>query len=79
MFKTGRILLLSVLLDLSGAIVAQSVYITKTGKEYHTDNCRYLSYSQIVTALSEALLSGYLACLVCDLPATATTSNQTVD
>ncbi len=37
----------------------QIVYITKTGKDYHTDGCRYLSKSKIPLTLREAKARGY--------------------
>ena len=37
----------------------QIVYITKTGKDYHTDGCRYLSKSKIQITLREAKAKGY--------------------
>jgi len=44
------------------------VYITKTGKKYHTSDCRYLSKSKISITLKEALEKGYTPCSVCDPP-----------
>ncbi|MEX2285817.1 MAG: thermonuclease family protein, partial [Planctomycetaceae bacterium] len=41
------------------------VYITKTGKKYHSGGCRYLSKSQIPIKLSDAISQGYTACSVC--------------
>ena len=54
---------------------AQTVYITKTGKKYHKENCRYLSYSKISIPLKEAKEKYYEACKVCK-PNTVIT-NQT--
>jgi hypothetical protein len=45
-----------------------TVYITKTGKKYHKDGCRYLSQSKIKTTLKEAKANGYTACKVCHPP-----------
>ena len=45
-----------------------TVYITKTGKKYHRDGCRYLSQSKIKTTLKEAKANGYTACKVCHPP-----------
>ncbi|HWQ41818.1 MAG TPA: hypothetical protein VN456_07255 [Desulfosporosinus sp.] len=44
-----------------------TVYITKTGKTYHRDGCRYLSQSKIPISLSDAK-SGYEPCSVCNPP-----------
>lgn len=46
----------------------QTVYITKTGKKYHTATCRYLNRSKIGTSLTEAKANGYTACSVCKPP-----------
>lgn len=45
--------------------LTQTVYITKTGKKYHGDGCRYLKHSKIEIAKSKAVKAGYEACLVC--------------
>ncbi len=45
-----------------------SVYITKTGKKYHTGDCRYLSKSKIPISLKEAIQRGYTPCSVCSPP-----------
>jgi biopolymer transport protein ExbD len=45
-----------------------TVYITKTGKKYHKDGCRYLSQSKIKTTLKEAKANGYTPCKVCHPP-----------
>jgi micrococcal nuclease len=44
------------------------VYITKTGKKYHSGNCRYLSKSKIPINLKEAVERGYIPCSVCGPP-----------
>jgi hypothetical protein len=46
----------------------QIVYITKTGKKYHRDGCRYLSRSRIPIALKDAKANGYTPCSVCHPP-----------
>jgi hypothetical protein len=46
----------------------QTVYVTKTGKKYHTANCRYLSKSKIPMSLKDAKASGYTPCSVCRPP-----------
>jgi endonuclease YncB( thermonuclease family) len=45
------------------------VYVTSTGKKYHTESCLYVAHSKIKILLSEALEKGYLPCKVC-LPPT---------
>ena len=52
-------------------VFAQAVYVTKTGKKYHTENCRYLSKSSYSMSLANARTSGYDACSVCK-PSTVT-------
>jgi hypothetical protein len=46
----------------------QTVYITKTGKKYHTAMCRSLSKSKIPMSLKDAKAKGYTACSVCKPP-----------
>ena len=46
----------------------QTVYITKTGKKYHTATCRYLAKSRIPMSLKEAKLRGFTPCSVCRPP-----------
>jgi competence protein ComEC len=46
----------------------QTVYITRTGKRYHRDGCRYLSMSKIPIGLKDAKANGYTPCKVCHPP-----------
>jgi hypothetical protein len=46
----------------------QTVYVTRTGKKYHRDGCRYLSLSKIPISLKDAKAKGYTACKVCHPP-----------
>lgn len=48
--------------------ISTTVYITKTGKKYHRDGCRYLSRSKISLSLSDAHNQGYAPCSVCNPP-----------
>ena len=41
------------------------VYITKTGKRYHSAGCRYLSKSKISIDIKEAISREYTACSIC--------------
>jgi competence protein ComEC len=43
------------------------VYITRTGKRYHLEDCRYL-LSKIKTDVEEATEAGYTPCKVCKPP-----------
>jgi len=45
--------------------LAQTVYITQSGKKYHTSNCSYLSSSKISIELSEAKEKGFTPCSRC--------------
>jgi hypothetical protein len=47
---------------------SQTVYITRTGKKYHRDGCRYLAASKIPISLKDAKANGYTACKVCRPP-----------
>lgn len=46
----------------------QTVYVTRTGKKYHTATCRYLSRSKIPISLKDAKTQGFTACSVCNPP-----------
>jgi len=50
---------------LMGNVFSQTVYVTKTGKKYHTENCRYLHISSYSISLTDAKEKGYEACSVC--------------
>ena len=42
-----------------------TVYITRTGEQYHRNSCQYLRESKIPIELSTAKARGYTACSVC--------------
>jgi competence protein ComEC len=46
----------------------QTVYVTRTGKKYHRDGCRYLAASKSPISLKDAKAKGYTACKVCRPP-----------
>ena len=46
----------------------QTVYVTRTGKRYHRDGCRYLAASKIAISLKNAQARGFTACKVCHPP-----------
>lgn len=50
--------LFALLVLLSYAATAQTVYITRKGEEYHKDNCHHLSKNKISTTRTEAKISG---------------------
>lgn len=60
---------------LIGCLSAQTVYVTKTGKKYHTSGCSYLSRSCISIELKEAQNLGYTPCSRCS-PATKLNSSS---
>jgi len=43
-----------------------TVHITRTGKKYHREGCRYLSKSDIPIDLATAKARGYTPCSVCN-------------
>lgn len=45
-----------------------TVYITDTGKKYHTDNCRTLKKSKHAISLKDAKAQGYGPCGICHPP-----------
>ena len=57
-----------VFLLLTCSAFSQTVYVTKSGKKYHNENCRYLTNSTVSIDLSEAAGRGYTACKVCKPP-----------
>jgi hypothetical protein len=72
-----HLLLLLVFFSLAiGHGFSQTVYITKTGKKYHVQTCRYLSRSSIAISLSDAIASGYTPCSVCNPPSKITETNS---
>ena len=48
-----------------------TVYVTRTGKLYHRDGCRYLRQSKIPSTLKDAVERGYGPCSVCKPPTIA--------
>lgn len=68
---------LAIILGLFSTIgISQTVYITKTGKKYHQENCRYLRSSSIQISLSDALSRYYDACSVCAPPTKSSLPSQ---
>lgn len=45
----------------------QTVYVTKTGKKYHSNGCQYLRKSSYSMTLADATGSGYTACSRCQV------------
>lgn len=70
-----QLLLLTVFFSLLFSnVFSQTVYITKTGKKYHIESCRYLSKSSYSINLSDAIARGYTACSICNPPLNSTTN-----
>ena len=44
---------------------SETVYVTKTGKKYHSANCSYLSLSSFSMTLDDAIAAGYTPCSRC--------------
>lgn len=42
-----------------------AVYVTRTGKKFHRDGCRYLSFSQVASSRDAAEKRGLTPCSVC--------------
>jgi hypothetical protein len=49
-------------------VIAQTVYITKTGKKYHRESCSSLRLSSIPINLKDAIAQGYTPCSRCKPP-----------
>ena len=62
---------------LFSTVFSQTVYITKTGKKYHIESCRYLSQSSFEIKLSDAKTRGYDPCSVCKPPIIVTNTPST--
>jgi hypothetical protein len=41
------------------------VYVTKSGKKYHKENCPYLKSSEIMMSLEQAIMEGKEPCSKC--------------
>lgn len=63
--KKKTVLLIVCTWLLCGYATAQTVYISKTGQKYHTENCRTIAHHKTAIELSDALGKGLEACKVC--------------
>jgi methylphosphotriester-DNA--protein-cysteine methyltransferase len=63
--KKQFVFLTLLLTMLTSGLVAQTVFVTKTGKKYHDKNCIHLSKSSIAISLEDAVAKGYTACKNC--------------
>jgi len=72
-----KLLFLTVIFSLLlSNVFSQTVYVTKTGKKYHVETCRYLSKSKYSIELSDAIARGYDPCSVCKPPTIANTKSS---
>jgi len=55
------------LIVLSTISYSQTVYVTKNGKKYHTENCRY-NKNSLAISLPDASNRGYEPCSICNPP-----------
>ncbi|WP_085168745.1 hypothetical protein [Brachyspira hyodysenteriae] len=61
-----KVITFIIILMISANLIAQNVvYITKTGKKYHLQNCRTIRGEAYKISLSEAKQKGYTTCKVC--------------
>ncbi len=74
--KKNNLFFVTILILLFGNFSGQTVYITKTGKKYHEQSCRYLNKSTISINLSDAINKGYSSCSVCNPPTSASTTSD---
>jgi hypothetical protein len=56
--------------------LSQTVYVTKSGKKYHTEKCRYAKNANAVT-ISEAINRGLTPCSVCNPGSESETESAT--
>lgn len=60
----------------STAARTSTVYITTSGKKYHTGNCRSVKKSKIPISLPDAVAKGYEPCKLCHPPVAASTTES---
>lgn len=63
------------LMSISLEIEAQTVYVTKTGKKYHKESCRYAKTGW-ASSLTDAKKRGLTACLACKPSSTESKTNS---
>lgn len=71
------ILVIVFVLGFFSQITSQTVYVTKTGKKYHLENCSSLSSSKKSIELSEAIDKGYTPCSKCKPDKNLKSENKT--
>ena len=76
--RMKKFILLSIVLFtvLVNNVSAQKVYVTNSGKKYHSAGCQYLSRSCHAIDLKDAIAEGYTPCSRCDPPTTPSRVKQ---
>ena len=65
MFNPNSLRIIFLLIILSVTTLAQTYYVTKTGKKFHKKSCRFIQDSGIAIELEDAIAKGYAPCGVC--------------
>lgn len=76
--KTKFCLLLFILM-ISNSLLSQTVFMTRTGKKYHTQSCRYANSSASSVELQKAKDLGLEPCKVCSPPTEVSNNSQKED
>jgi methylphosphotriester-DNA--protein-cysteine methyltransferase len=72
----SKILIIVFLFGFFFQLTDQTVYITKSLKKYHTENCTSLSKNKITIELSEAIEKGYTPFIRCKPDKNIESTNQ---
>ena len=73
------VLLITSLIFYGQTLKSQTVYITKTGKKYHSEGCRSLSKSSIPININDAKKKGYTPCSLCSPDKAAQSTSKSTD
>ncbi len=65
MFSSNSLKIIFLLTILSASTLAQTYYVTETGKKFHKKSCRFIQDSGIAIELKDAISKGYAPCGVC--------------
>ena len=77
--KISTVSIVLIVVFLSTPIIAQTVYVTKTGSKYHKSSCRYLKSSKISINLADAKAKDFTACSVCKPSSTVSSTGRKRD
>lgn len=72
-----KLISIVLLLFIATSLLAQTVYITRTGKKYHESSCSSLRKSSIPIDLKEAVSRGFGPCSRCNPPILSVASATT--